>query len=301
MKCRLFPNATLILLFCLNVSVFAGETGKIETKFEKNICYYSPEKMKDADDYMKERCTLDLLYPADHKGFATIVWFHGGGLTRGNKGNPSAFRKLDAFKEGRLALVGCGYRLSPNVPYPVFLQDAAAAVAWVVKNIERYGGDPSLVFVSGSSAGGWLTGMVGLDSRWLAEHGVDHHVLAGLLPYTGQMTTHFHVKKILNVRGERYLPVIDQNAPLAYLAKDQPPMFLFVGSRTTEIPGRTEENELMYASLKALGHPLVDFMEVPGIGHNVKGELGTDSTIELFKRIDKFIVQATELKKKAKK
>ncbi len=253
--------------------------------------------MKNADDYMKQRCVLDLLYPTGKKGYATVVWFHGGGLVNGTKGMPP-FKSLDAFKEGRLALVGCGYRLSPQVPYPVFLEDAAAAVAWVMKNIERYGGDPSLVFVSGSSAGGWLTGMVGLDKRWLAAYGIDHHDLAGLLPYTGQMTSHFNVKKMLNTRGERYLPIIDENAPLAYLAKDVPPVFLFVGSRKTEIPGRTEENELMYASLKALGHPLVDFMEVPGIGHNVKGILGSETTAELYKRIDQFIIKATELKKK---
>ncbi|MDO5567080.1 MAG: alpha/beta hydrolase, partial [Planctomycetia bacterium] len=279
--------------------LLAAEPQAPATKLEKNIPYYSADKMKNADDYMKQRCVLDLMYPTEKKGFATIVWFHGGGLVNGSKGMPP-FKSLDAFNEGRLALVGCGYRLSPKVPYPVFLEDAAAAVAWVMKNIDRYGGDPSLVFVSGSSAGGWLTGMLGLDKRWLAAHGIDHHDLAGLLPYTGQMTSHFNVKKMLNVRGERYLPVIDENAPLAYLAKDVPPVFLFVGSRKTEIPGRTEENELMYASLKALGHPLVDFMEVPGIGHNVKSTLVTGATAELYKRIDQFIIKATELKKKSR-
>ena len=37
------------------------------------------------DVYAKERCQLDLYYPEGAIGFPTVVWFHGGGLTSGNK------------------------------------------------------------------------------------------------------------------------------------------------------------------------------------------------------------------------
>ena len=37
---------------------------------------------------MKERCKLDLYQPTDKKGFATVVWFHGGGLRGGKKSIP---------------------------------------------------------------------------------------------------------------------------------------------------------------------------------------------------------------------
>ena len=49
---------------------------------------------------------------------------------------------------------------------------AAAAVAWTLRHIGEYGGDSNKVFVSGMSAGGYLTMMVGMDSKWLAAHGV---------------------------------------------------------------------------------------------------------------------------------
>lgn len=48
---------------------------------------------------------------------------------------------------------------------PKYVEDAAAAVAWVFNNIENYGGNTSLIFVAGYSAGGYLTDMVGLDKN----------------------------------------------------------------------------------------------------------------------------------------
>lgn len=58
------------------------------------------------------------------------------------------------------AVIGVGDRLSPKVTAPAYIEDAAAAVAWVFKNIEKYGGNNDLIFVSGHSAGGYL-GLMG--------------------------------------------------------------------------------------------------------------------------------------------
>ena len=38
--------------------------------------------------YVKERCKLDIYYPEDTTGCPVVVWFHGGGLTQGNKSFP---------------------------------------------------------------------------------------------------------------------------------------------------------------------------------------------------------------------
>jgi acetyl esterase/lipase len=51
------------------------------------------------------------------------------------------------------------------------IADAAASVAWTLANIGNYGGDPKKIFVTGISAGGYLTAMVGMDARWLVPHG----------------------------------------------------------------------------------------------------------------------------------
>ncbi len=130
-----------------------------------------------------------MYYPKDKKDFPTVVWFHGGGLTGGNKHIP------EALKEEGICVVAVNYRLYPKVKSPVYIEDAAAAVAWVFNNINDYGGDPSLIFISGHSAGGYLTMMVGLDKRWLKSNDIDANRIAGLIPFSGHTITHMTVRK----------------------------------------------------------------------------------------------------------
>ena len=56
----------------------------------QNISYTSADE---TDAYRKERCVLDIYYPVTDKGFATLVWFHGGGLEGGNKELLEGFRR----------------------------------------------------------------------------------------------------------------------------------------------------------------------------------------------------------------
>ena len=83
---------------------------------------------------VEERCKLDIYYPENKKDFSTIVWFHGGGMEGGNKFIPKELR------EQGFAVVAVNYRLSPKAKNPAYIEDAAEAVAWVFKNIEKYGG-----------------------------------------------------------------------------------------------------------------------------------------------------------------
>ncbi len=66
------------------------------------------------------------------------------------------------------------------------IRDAAQAAIWVRKNIESYGGDPNSVFISGFSAGAYLTHMLAVDSTWFAEACFDPHHFAGFISLSGQ-------------------------------------------------------------------------------------------------------------------
>jgi acetyl esterase/lipase len=100
-----------------------------------------------------------------------------------------------------------GYRLSPKVKNPVYIEDAAAATAWAFNNIARHKGNPKKIYVSGHSAGGYLAAMLGVDGRWLAKHKISSSQIAGAMPIAGQMMTHS------TIRAERGLkattPFID--------------------------------------------------------------------------------------------
>lgn len=151
---------SMISLWLTACITFAEEKQPQTYKLETDLLYRSEVGL---DEYQQERCRLDVYVPENQQGFATVVWFHGGGLTGGNKSIP------EGLKHRGIAVVAANYRLSPKVSSPTYIEDAAAAVAWTFQHIEKYGGSKKRVYVSGHSAGGYLTNMVGLDKRRLAE------------------------------------------------------------------------------------------------------------------------------------
>lgn len=248
---------TILLFIVAGISLFnTKEDTTYQTK--ENIGYYD-ESISGSDDYIKERCVLDLYYPEKEKDYATVVWFHGGGLTGGNKFIP------ESLKEKGVAVVAVNYRLNPKVEAPAYIEDAAAAVAWVFKNIESYGGDPSKIFVSGHSAGGYLASMVGLDKSWLQEHDIDANSIAGLIPFSGHTITHLTVRKEQNIPEKQ--PLIDEYAPLFHIRADAPPLMLITGDRELEMLGRYEENAYLMRMMKVVGHKETTLYELDGFDH----------------------------------
>jgi acetyl esterase/lipase len=259
-KSMSFRCASTIAIACMWASIASAAEptpAKLEYATANNISYYADAR----DEYQKEHCKLDVYYPKASKGYATLVWFHGGGLTEGARYLPNL--------EGQgIALVAVSYRLAPKAQTPSFLEDSAASVAWVLKNVERYGGDPKRVFVGGHSAGAYLASMIAMDPKWLSAQRVSHRQLAGVIAVSGQMTTHFTIKKLRGDTAPPLRPIIDEYAPLYHAAKDLPPICLIVGGRAVEFQSRVEENELMAVTLRNLGHGAVEFYEMAGLNHN---------------------------------
>lgn len=250
----------LLAIFCIIIfgATLIAQDITYETKSE---IPYQSEELRASDEYIKERCVLDLYYPTNKKGYATIVWFHGGGIQGGNKEIP------DYLKDKGVAVVGVNYRLYPKVKAPVYIEDAAAAVAWTFKNIEGFGGDSSLIFISGHSAGGYLASMVGMDKGYLAKHDIDANRIAGLIPFSGHTITHFTVRKERGIEGTQ--PIIDSLAPLYHVRADAPPLLLITGNREMEMLGRYEENAFMYRMMQVVGHKDTRIMELDGYGHGM--------------------------------
>ena len=249
----------LLIIFIAGLAVVAhSQDTKYDTKL--NIHYYS-ESITLSDQYIQERCVLDIYYPTNVKNYATIVWFHGGGLTAGNKEIPTA------LKEKGVCIVAVNYRLYPKVKAPVYIEDAAAAVSWVFNNIESLGGNSSLIFISGHSAGGYLTSMIGLDKSYLNKHNIDANKIAGLIPFSGHTITHFTVREERGIPGIQ--PVVDNLAPLYHVRPDAPPLLLITGDRELELLGRYEENAYLMRMMKVVGHKETRLYELDGYGHGM--------------------------------
>jgi len=247
----------LILVLGFGLGLY-GQDIQYETK--QNIHYYS-DSVNKSNGYINERCVLDVYYPKNRKAFATVVWFHGGGLTGGSKELPAA------LKGKGICVVGVNYRLYPKAKAPEYIEDAAAAVSWVFNNIASLGGDTSLIFVSGHSAGGYLTAMVGLDKSWLNKYNIDANRIAGLIPFSGQMITHFTVRAERGMSDKQ--PLVDNLAPLYYVRPDAAPLLLITGDRELEMLGRYEENAYMMRMMKVSGHKKTKLYELDGYGHGM--------------------------------
>ena len=248
----------ICLLFFVTISFFAKAQTNSNYEVIKNIPYY-PESMRSFDNYIKEQCVLDIYKPIGKTNTPVIVWFHGGGLTGGTKNIPK-----ELLDYGYL-IVSVEYRLSPKVKAPAYIEDAAAGTAWVFNNIEKYSGNVKQIFLSGHSAGGYLDLMIGLENKWLAKHGINTNQIAGLIPLSPQVISHFTIREENKI--SKYLPLIDSYAPLYHIKKETPPIVLITGDREMELLGRYEENAYFFRMMKVIENPRVQLFELQGFDH----------------------------------
>lgn len=213
------------------------------------------------DPYSAERCRLDLYTPAT-RGFATVVFFHGGGLIENTR--QSCLSVVPPLLSAGIAVAIPDYRLSPKAKCPAYIEDAAASVAWVMENVQQHGGDPRRVFLSGHSAGGYLALMVGLDARYLGVYGRRPEQVAGLIPISGQTITHSAIREERGIPREQ--PLLDAFAPLHHVRTPGPAVLCIAGSE--DMPCRVEENAYFVAARKAAGFANTRLMVVPGRTHS---------------------------------
>ena len=116
-------------------------------------------------------------------GSPMVVFFYGGSWSSGDRAD---YRFVgEALAAVGIAVVVADYRLSPEVRYPVFVQDSALATRWAFDNAQKYGADPTRLFVMGHSAGAYNAAMLALDKRWLSAVGLNPAKLAGWIGLAG--------------------------------------------------------------------------------------------------------------------
>ena len=133
-----------------------------------------------------ERLRLDIYTPADSQrpppsgGRPVVMFFYGGSWQRGSK-DAYRFAASQLTRQGFIVVLP-DYRLYPDVAFPGFMHDAADAVRWTLANIDEYGGDPSLLFLMGHSAGAHIAALLHYDGQYLVGA---PHPPAGLVGLSG--------------------------------------------------------------------------------------------------------------------
>jgi acetyl esterase/lipase len=250
---------------------------------------------------------LDLARPEGDGPFPAIVFIHGGAWYQGNRqGYRGAIQ--EAAKRGYVAAT-ISYRLmkfdeskkettTATPIFPAQIHDAKAAIRWVRANAQKYHVDPDRIGVTGGSAGGHLSLLVGLtdpssglegDSGNPGQSSWVQAVVNGFGP-TDMATCYektalpwvarLFLGGVPNEAPDRYKAA----SPMTYVSKDDPPVLTLHGDKDTLVP--VEQAKLLDEKMKAVGasHTLMVF---EGQGHGFGGEQGKkawDATWEFFDR-----------------
>ena len=185
-------------------------------------------------------------YLPDTEEFDVILWFHGGGLEAGSYKHAAKIGLAqNAVKHG-YGLVSVEYSMYPQARFPEFILDAAQAVAFIIREMEQYGG--IRLIVSGQSAGAYLTMMLALNKAYLANAKADCSKIVAYVSDSAQQTVHFNVlrERGMDTRIER----IDEAAPMYFSAPNVLDKPLLMLAYTRDMECRLEQNQLMMRSLK---------------------------------------------------
>lgn len=235
---------------------------------------YGPCDMQKLNIYLPENDTFDV-----------IVWCHGGGLEFDSR--LGAERFVHAMTEKGIALVSVEYRMYPTARFPEFILDAANAAAWVQKHIGEYG-TMKRFYLSGQSAGAYITMMLCMNPDYLRNAGVDRNTIDGFIIDSAQQTTHFNV---LRERGlDKRLERIDEASPIYHITPETTFSRLLLLYYTNDMPGRIEQNNLLYFTLKRLV-PNADVQMVLLEGEHCQGstKANPDGTFDYVEQVVKFL------------
>jgi arylformamidase len=134
------------------------------------------------------RVSLDIHRPAAADGGPrpVLVMIHGGGWRAGDKaaGGVVAPKAPWLIAEGWI-MVSVNYRLSPAVQHPAHVDDVAHAIAWVGREIGRFGGDPERLVLMGHSAGAHLAALAAADAERLRAAGGRPESIRGVVLLDG--------------------------------------------------------------------------------------------------------------------
>ena len=177
-----------------------------------------------------DRHSLDIYRPA-RTDAPVVVFLYGGGWKAGDR---SMYRFVGAALADRGFLVVIpDYRVYPEVRFPAFVDDAAAAVAWTKAHVGGYGGDPGRMFLMGHSAGAHIAAMLTLDKSFLGRVGLDpDRDFTGMIglsgPYDFLPLNDPELDMIFAPAGD-----LAKTQPIDYARPGAPPMLLLTGETDT--------------------------------------------------------------------
>ncbi len=177
-----------------------------------------------------------------------LIFFYGGSWNSGDKCDYAFAAK--AYAERGFIVALPDYRLVPEIRFPVFLEDAAAAVAKARAEAPTYGADPDHILLAGHSAGAHIALMLALDPQWLERAGVPAEAIKGVVALSAPADFHpFTMPAAIAAMGHVEPPDLTQ--PVRFARAAAPPLWVATGTNDTLVHARN--SRAMVAAQQAVG------------------------------------------------
>jgi len=215
--------SALALTACSPVNVLNAMVPSSGYHLTQDIAYGEADRLK-----------LDIYQPVEggQMPSPTVVFFYGGGWEKGEKKDYKFV--AEALTSKGITVVIPDYRVYPEVVFPAFVDDAAAAVAWTAENIEQFGGDADLVFVAGHSAGAHIATLLSINPDYLAKHSFSPEKIKGVIGLAGPYDfLPLKSRTLKTIFGSETLQW--QSQPINHVATNHPPMLLLVGEKDSTV------------------------------------------------------------------
>ncbi|MEV6608341.1 alpha/beta hydrolase [Kutzneria sp. NPDC051319] len=240
---------------------------------------------------------LDVWRKAGVTGAPVLIQVHGGSWTGGDRRQQN-LPLLAHMADNGWVCVAVDYRLGPKNRWPAQIVDVKRAIAWVRDNIERYGGDPSFIAVTGGSAGGHLAGLAALTGNDPAFQpgfeDADTSIQAGALLYGVYDLSAFNEDGSSGLRDHIQRVMIDDDpdsaafrdaSPIHRLTADAPPLLVVHGDRD-EIVSVDQAREFATRA-RELGSPF-GYAELPYAHHAFDSVAGA-RTVATAHAVEQFL------------
>jgi len=214
------------------------------------------------------------------KAAPVLLQIHGGAWVVGSK-NEQGLPLMQMLTSRGWVCVSADYRLSPHATFPDPLVDLKKAIAWVREHIAEYGGDPSLLFVTGGSAGGHLCSLVALtanDPRYQPGfEDVDTSVQGcvsfyGVYDFTNRDQVWSHPglanlleRNVMKASLEENPEAWEEASPISRIGEDAPPFFVIHGTHDTLVPVRAARK--FVARFRERARAPIVYAEIEGAQH----------------------------------
>jgi acetyl esterase/lipase len=205
-----------------------------------------------------------------------LLYFHGGAWVMGDK-REQGIPMLGHLAERGFVCVTANYALSPKAKWPRHVLDCKLALAWVKRHVAEYGGDPSLVFLSGGSAGGHLAALVALtanDPVWQPGFEEEDTSVAACIPLYGvydfvdpERIGNANLTPILEHRvfGQADAEAFAAASPISRVSESAPPFLVVHGRNDVLVPVLSAR--AFVAALRARSSQPVTYVELPLTQH----------------------------------